>query len=212
MKYLKVFTDFAKSIEILSDAEKGRLFNAMLTYAETGEEPNLNGNERFVWPTAKMNIDRQEQSYKNKANAAAIARQNNPKNCSESKQTDNSSKQNCSELISVQDNDNEKDNDKKINKKNNSSQGKFVPPTLEEVEAYCKERNNNVDPKYFYDYFTTGHWKDSKGNPVRNWKQKIITWEKGGYGSAGTGNKPGTQGNSGKVQSKYAGVNFYDNV
>lgn len=55
---------------------------------------------------------------------------------------------------------------------------KFIPPTLEEVEEYCKERNNNVNAKTFYDYFTTGDWKDSKGNKVKNWKQKIITWEK----------------------------------
>lgn len=55
---------------------------------------------------------------------------------------------------------------------------KFIPPTLEEVAAYCKERNNNVDPKQFFDYYSTGEWKDAKGNPVKNWKQKIITWEK----------------------------------
>ena len=63
--------------------------------------------------------------------------------------------------------------------------GVFVAPTFEEVETYCKERNNNVDPKTFYDYFTAGNWHDSKGNPVRNWKQKLITWEKGGYGNNG---------------------------
>jgi hypothetical protein len=88
----------------------------------------------------------------------------------------------------------------------------FVPPTLEEVEAYCKSRNSTVAPKQFWEYFDAGDWIDSKGQKVRSWKQKLITWEKGGYGSAGTGNKSGTQGNSGKVQSKYAGVNFYDNV
>ena len=54
----------------------------------------------------------------------------------------------------------------------------FVPPTLEEITAYCKERNNKVDPKAFYDFFEAGHWIDSKGTPVKNWKQKIITWEK----------------------------------
>lgn len=53
----------------------------------------------------------------------------------------------------------------------------FVPPTLEEVEKYCQERKNNVDPKKFFDYFSASDWVDSKGNPVRNWKQKIITWE-----------------------------------
>ena len=55
---------------------------------------------------------------------------------------------------------------------------KFVPPTLEEIKAYCQERNSCVDPNVFYDYFTTGGWKDSEGKPVKNWKQKLITWEK----------------------------------
>lgn len=66
----------------------------------------------------------------------------------------------------------------KVRKGNNIGAKKFTPPTLEEVQAYCKERNNKVDAKAFFDYFTTGGWKDSKGNPVKNWKQKIITWEK----------------------------------
>lgn len=55
---------------------------------------------------------------------------------------------------------------------------KFVKPTLEEIQAYCQERNNNVDPQKFFDYFSASNWVDSKGNPVRNWKQKIITWER----------------------------------
>jgi hypothetical protein len=48
---------------------------------------------------------------------------------------------------------------------------------LEDVQAYCKERSSPVDPKKFYEYFTAGGWKDAKGNPVRNWKQKLLTWE-----------------------------------
>ena len=52
-------------------------------------------------------------------------------------------------------------------------------PTLEEVRDYCiNVRHNNVDYQKFYDYFNEGNWIDSKGNKVRNWKQKIITWEK----------------------------------
>ena len=58
MRYLKVFTDFAEVIEPLSEAERGRLFTAMLQYASTGETAELKGAERFVWPTAKQNIDR----------------------------------------------------------------------------------------------------------------------------------------------------------
>ena len=58
---------------------------------------------------------------------------------------------------------------------------KFTPPTLEEVREYCLERNNNVDPEQFFSYYQEGEWKDSKGNPVKNWKQKVITWEKNDY-------------------------------
>lgn len=69
-------------------------------------------------------------------------------------------------------------NTKDIYIKDKPQRKKFAPPTFEEVAAYCKERNNNVDPQQFFDYYSTGEWKDAKGNPVKNWKQKIITWEK----------------------------------
>ena len=72
---------------------------------------------------------------------------------------------------------------------------RFVPPTLEEVKAYCLERKNNVDAQAFYDYFTVSNWIDSKGNKVKNWKQKIITWE--------NNNKNKPQSKTGTVDSKW---------
>jgi hypothetical protein len=58
---------------------------------------------------------------------------------------------------------------------------RFTPPTLEEVQNYVSENGLNVDADKFYQYFTTPDdsgrtWIDSNGNPVRNWKQKLITW------------------------------------
>lgn len=92
------------------------------------------------------------------------------------------------------DSQNLKESNTKNNTPNNtSSKSKkkaFIPPTLEEVEKYCQERKNNVDPKKFFDYFNASDWIDGKGNPVRNWKQKIITWES--YG------RNDTNGNNGK--------------
>lgn len=69
-------------------------------------------------------------------------------------------------------------------KKEIKKERKFVPPTLDEVRAYIKERNSPVDPVWFFQYFETGHWIDSEGKPVRNWKQKILTWEKFGNGKS----------------------------
>lgn len=73
----------------------------------------------------------------------------------------------------------------KNNKKNNKEdinkeiyKERFKKPTLEDIEEYCRERNNSVNAKTFYDYYEAGDWKDKSGNKVKNWKQKLITWEK----------------------------------
>lgn len=54
---------------------------------------------------------------------------------------------------------------------------KFIPPTIEEVREYAKSRNSNVDVQKFYDYYSVAKWHDKDGNPVKNWKQRLITWE-----------------------------------
>ena len=59
-----------------------------------------------------------------------------------------------------------------------AKRARFTPPTIEEVKAYAEERRSSVDPVKFFEYFQAGEWKDGKGNPVQNWKQKFITWEK----------------------------------
>lgn len=53
----------------------------------------------------------------------------------------------------------------------------FVPPTLDEIKAYCAERRSSVNAQKFFDYFDASGWVDSRGKPVLNWKQKLITWE-----------------------------------
>ena len=70
----------------------------------------------------------------------------------------------------------------KAPERGNRTAVKFVPPTLEEVEAYAASRQSTVDPRRFFEYFNTPDaqgrsWRDSKGNPVKNWKQKFLTWE-----------------------------------
>lgn len=87
MDYLKVFTDFARAIEPLSDAEKGRLFVAMLEYAERGAEPDFRGNERFIWPTAKLQIDREAAFLlKQRENGGKGGRPKNPTKPTETQQ------------------------------------------------------------------------------------------------------------------------------
>lgn len=58
MKYLKIWTNFLELLQTLEYDEIGRLFEMMLVYAESGKEPEeFEGNERFLWPVAKQQID-----------------------------------------------------------------------------------------------------------------------------------------------------------
>ena len=54
---------------------------------------------------------------------------------------------------------------------------KFTKPTIEEIQEYCKERNNGINAEAFYDFYEANDWLDSNGKKVKSWKQKIITWE-----------------------------------
>jgi hypothetical protein len=55
---------------------------------------------------------------------------------------------------------------------------KFVPPTLQEVAQYCKERKNNVDPDRFWHHYDTNGWVQGKNKPIKKWQSAVVTWEK----------------------------------
>ncbi len=54
---------------------------------------------------------------------------------------------------------------------------RFTPPTVEEVRAYCKERQNNVDAEKFVAYYTANGWKVGR-NAMKDWRAAVITWER----------------------------------
>ena len=50
-------------------------------------------------------------------------------------------------------------------------------PKLEEIVDYISEKKLSVDANKFFEYFEAGNWIDAKGNRVKNWKQKLLTWD-----------------------------------
>lgn len=63
LTYIKIFVDCLDAIEPLDDGERGRLFTALLQYARTGEVPALQGNERFLFPVLRGQLDREAAAY-----------------------------------------------------------------------------------------------------------------------------------------------------
>ena len=62
-EFFCAYHSYLKSIEPLTDAEKGRLFVSCLQYSMTGATPDLRGNERFLFPMMKEQIDRDNKKY-----------------------------------------------------------------------------------------------------------------------------------------------------
>ena len=61
--------------------------------------------------------------------------------------------------------------------KDNINNKRFAPPTLEEVKEYCSERNNNVDPETFINFYESKGWYVGK-TKMKDWKACVRTWER----------------------------------
>lgn len=59
-----------------------------------------------------------------------------------------------------------------------SGSRRFVPPTLTQVELYCRERKNAVSAERFVDYYESKGWLVGT-SPMTNWQAAIRRWERG---------------------------------
>lgn len=83
--YVCLYHSYLDAVQALGDAERGRLFTAMLEYSITGTAGHLPGNERFLFPMVKSQIDRDKEKYgkqcqRNTENGKSGGRPKNPKN------------------------------------------------------------------------------------------------------------------------------------
>ena len=72
--------------------------------------------------------------------------------------------------------DKEKEIYKEKEKSDKPTRTRFIAPTVEEVKAYCKERNNTVDAERFVNYYTSNGWRVGK-NKMQDWKSAVRSWE-----------------------------------
>ncbi len=60
---IMIYFDMLGPIRVLSDADKGRLFLAMLEYGQNGTVPQFEGMLEMAWAFVKPKIDKDEESY-----------------------------------------------------------------------------------------------------------------------------------------------------
>lgn len=164
------YKSFVDAIDTLPAQDQLMAYRAISHYATTGEEPDASmGIAYTIFLMARPQLD-----------ANKSRRENGEKGGRPKKNTDATEEE--KPMVIESENHRlpeEKPNvnvNENVNEKEKVKRKTFVPPTLEEVQEYCKEKQLNVEPKQFLDYFTTSNWVDSKGQKVKNWKQKLLTW------------------------------------
>lgn len=55
---------------------------------------------------------------------------------------------------------------------------KFIPPTVEQVAAYCREKGYHLDPELFVAHYEANGWKQGRGKPIVSWKAAVLTWDR----------------------------------
>ena len=163
MTYIKLFIDYLDAIEPLGDAERGRLFTSLLEYAKSGEAPHLSGNERFIFPMIRAQIDRDRAAFDEDSRRISEARREAGRKGGLAKAGKlGNRKQNVSNLAKEKDEYKDKDKDKdkdkhkakdKDNDKDDRSPLPPVPGVSPKLQAafddwlaYKRERREDYKP------------------------------------------------------------------
>lgn len=72
-------------------------------------------------------------------------------------------------------NDNVNANKKKDTSVSKEKASRFIPPTIEDIKAYCEEKGYKLDYDRFIDYYTSNGWMVGK-NKMKDWRACVRNW------------------------------------
>lgn len=176
--FYRSFRDAARS---LNKRDQAAVLLAICDYALDGEEPQLAGPALAVFTVAKPNIDANSTRRKNGGKGGRPKGGTNGSAKGEPVVLQDGGKE---EPMVLQNDENNKPNENE-NGNENEKRGadkpprpRFVPPTVEEVRAYCRQKGYHVDPEAFVNFYAANGWKQGKGKPIVDWKACVATWER----------------------------------
>lgn len=169
------YRSFRDAIEEMSDADKLSTLLAICDYALYGIEPDLNGIlPRAVFTVARPSIDANKNRRENGGKGGRPSKKTN----GFENKNQRFSKTKSTETETETETESETVTETGENRADKPPRSRFVPPSVDEVRAYCAERQNGVDADCFVDFYTANGWKQSRGKSIVDWKAAVRTWEK----------------------------------
>ena len=167
------YRSFRDAIQEMSDTDQLSTLLAICDYALYGVEPKLNGVlPRAVFTVARPSIDA------NKAKRMNGKKGGRPKKETAGFDGENHRFLKIESTETVTETESVSVSASETSKADKPPRSRFVPPTVEEVQTYCRERKNSVDAAVFVDFYQTNGWLQGKGKPIKDWKAAVRTWER----------------------------------
>lgn len=190
------FTFYASFFDAVSrikkKADRADAYDAICAYALREEEPDfskMSDAAQIAFLLIRPNLDssrRKAKSGKDGGSKKANGKQNESKpeaNCNQEEHESEKEK----EIEKEEEIENECYPPTPLS--GGTKAKRFIPPTVDEVAAYCQERGNGLDPETFVDFYASKGWMVGK-NPMKDWKAAVRTWERSeGRGTSGAGNR-----------------------
>lgn len=166
------YRSFYQSAKKLPKEDKAELFDAICSYALDGESVEMSVVPEAIFTVIKPNLDANRRKWENgckekkkPSEVEADEEQEISKDEAKDKQT----------ISKAQGNVNVNE-DVNVNKDVKDKRKRFTPPSLQDIQNYCKERNNSVNPDKWLNFYQSNGWKVGK-NSMKDWKAAVRTWE-----------------------------------
>ena len=175
MRSMVVYGSFLDATEDLPVKVFKEVWLAVLKYGIDGIEPEtLSASAKMAFNLVKPNIDANKKRRKN-TNANNCKQLQTIVNSNVHFSIDGDEEYIDGDVDVDEDVDVDVEGDGDIKEQRARARGSH--PTLDEIRAYCEERQNNIDPEQFYDFYASKGWKIGK-SPMKDWKACVRTWEK----------------------------------
>lgn len=177
------YPTFLTSIEAIKNAAmRLAMFEAVANYGVYGTLPNFtetdpNGILDGMFLQMRFAIDdaKAKRSTNRENGSRGGAPKGNKNACKNNRKQPNTT-MNKRNNPNVNVNGNVNDNVISSNEDKAKSVSRFVAPTLDEIQGYCKEKGFNVDAASIYDHYTANGWVQGKNKPIKDWKAAVRQW------------------------------------
>lgn len=160
------YRSFFDAIKELESEKKAEIYDAIFSYSFEEKEPILKGISASIFTLIKPQLDANRKRFEN-----GCKEKKKSKTKAKPKQTKSKTEANKNVNVNVNENENEE---------LESKSKKFIKPTLQEIQSYCQERKNSVNPQKWMSHYESNGWKVGK-NQMKNWKAAVRTWENSDY-------------------------------